>query len=45
MYISLEDQGGAYDEEIFFFCLLNHQRMEPQSELADRMAELFDAIK
>lgn len=24
---------------------MNHQRMKPQSELADRMAELFNAIK
>jgi len=42
-HVTLYKQGN----KVFYMTPtdMNHQRMEPQSELADRMAELFDAIK
>lgn len=42
-HVTLFKQGN----EVFYMTPtdMNHQRMEPQSELADRMTELFNAIE
>lgn len=42
-HVTLFEQGN----EMLYMtpASMNHQRMEPHSELADRMTELYDAIK